>query len=573
MKKVRTILYLVLVGLLFAGCVPSMYTEGVEHSDFPTKNLPIYDNAIVFYFERDKGICELEFGSQDGVEAIMEYYKEVLEDEGYTIQRESDRYDDEYYVEGYAGDWYFEIDVEEASTKLERHFVTVTKIVVEPSEEDRQGDGKEDEGVEHEKKEKNVNRYSEPDGFDVMEMDQKRIKDFDWDSISEDIKTKFDKGMEYYDEGKYKRAFANFSECAEEGHPTAQGMLGECYYYGDGVDKDIDKAANWFKRGAWQGDEQSQYSLGFLYINGQGVKEDEDAGIYLVQCAANQGYLHAQLYLGWCYETGRIYELDYNKALFWYTKAADQGDVDAIVWIGEYNMYYEEGNTIYYKKAVEYFEKAVELEDSRGNYYLARCYYFGCYYDVDYEKAVEILKPALDDKDSRAQYMMGRMYYDGEGVEQDYEQAARYYKLSAEQGNIFGMNDYGDLYETGLGVEQDYDKAFYWYQRAAYYGDGMALYNVGHFYYEGWGVERDYETAVYYYNASAEQEVHVGQWGLGICYENGHGVEQDLSQAKYWYQLAADQGLEEAVEALKGLEAVEADTEPKGDVDDDVQGA
>ena len=577
MKRIKNAFWVAVIYMMvmmFSSCAPSIYTRGVEHDDFPKKDIPIYDGAVVFSFEGDKDECEIEYGSEDEVKDIMEFYQEELGGDDYIIVRESDSYDDEYYVEGYIDDRYFEIEVEEAPRKYEEYFVSVVSISVEPIEGEKGvGNGEVDENAAEEKKEKNGTAFKDPDGYDVYEMDQKRIKDFDWESISEDIKTRFQDGMDYYDEGKYKRAFAAFSECAEEGHPTAQGMLGDCYYYGEGTDEDIDKAVYWYKRGAWLGDEMSQYSLGFAYLYGESVEADEDAGIFLVQCSANQGYMYAQTYLGWCYEYGQFYDYDMEKAAFWYAKAADQGDLDSILWLGKYNLYYEEGNDIYYKKAVEYFEKAIELESIEAYYYMAICYYNGYYYEQDYEKTIEYLQPALEAEDSWAQSLMGWMYYEGEGVEQDYEQTAYYYELSAKQGNPVAMNNYGDLYETGLGVEQDYDEAFYWYRRAVAFGDGVALYNVGHFYYEGWSVERDYDTAVYYYKMSAEQEEACGQCGLAICYENGHGVEQDLSQAKYWYQLAADQGYEEAMEALERLSDVEADTQPIDDDKDDLLGA
>lgn len=566
--KVRIVSVLFTVILLVSGCMPSIYIQGVDYSDYPDRKVPVYDDAVVYSFDGDKNVCEIEYGTNGKIDDISEFYREEFEDEDYTILNISDEKDDEFHAEGYIDDIYFEIKAEEASGEPEDYFESTVTVKIEEytSEEIEQSETEEKNPEPAE-----VTPEPEGNGANSVEKDIKllgeaKIADFDWDSISDDIIAAYDEGMAYYEEGKYRRAAEDFTLCAEAGHPTAQGMLGDCYYYGEGVERNLDTAIYWYTEGALQGDELSQYSLGYMYLYGEGVKKDVEGGIYLTESAANQGYLAAQDFLGWCYEYGQYVDWDLEQAAYWYGLVADQDNVRAIIWMGEYYFFeMNEGDTDY-QKAVEYFERAIELEENLdAYYYIALSYYLGIYYEQDYQQAIDYLQYGVDAEDSRSQYLMGELYYFGNGVERDYEQAAYYYELAAEQGLPIAMNNFGDLYETGLGVEQDYDLAFYWYSRAVVYGDGVAQYNMGHFYYEGWSVERDYDMAAYYYKLSAEQGTDVGQWGLGICYENGHGVALDLPLAKYWYQLAADQGLDEAIEALKGLEDVEAATEPEAD--------
>ena len=55
----------------------------------------------------------------------------------------------------------------------------------------------------------------------------------------------------------------------------AQLKLGKMYEYGDdGVLKDYEKAAHWYKKAAENGDAEAQYNLGWLYDHGKGVSED-----------------------------------------------------------------------------------------------------------------------------------------------------------------------------------------------------------------------------------------------------------------------------------------------------------
>ena len=574
MKNIKRVILLgtILCTLIaLTGCIPSIYKKGVEYSDFPDKDIPIYDDAVVFSFERDGEKSEIEYGSEDTVEDIMEFYKDEFDSDEYTVLKENDKYDDEYYVEGYTDDLYFEIDIEEASKSLEKYFATTVKMSVEPyvkkeeeSTADKKGEMLEDEPIQEDEVQPET-----ADGYDIREMDQKKIIHFDWDTISDDIKTLFDEGMAYYEDGKYRDAAENFLECAKAGHPTAQGMTGDCYYFGEGVEANIDESISWYMKGAWQGDEHSQYSLGYMYLYGEGVEADEDIGIFLLKCSAEQGYLYAQEYLGWCYESGQFVKRDIKEAVFWYSMAAEQDDINVILWLAEYYLYGTKETDADYEKAVEYYEKAANLGSTDAAYSLAIIYYLGIHFDVDYEKAIEYLQMGLEQGDSRCQYLMGESYYFGNGVEQDYEKCAEYYKMAAEQGLPIAMNNYGDLFETGMGVELDYDQAFYWYTKAVAFGDGVAQYNVGHFYYEGWSVERNYNMAVYYYELSANQGTDCGQYGLAMCYENGNGVEQDLPLAKYYYQLAADQGYEDAVEALKRFDDIEAADEPEQEEPED----
>jgi TPR repeat protein len=54
----------------------------------------------------------------------------------------------------------------------------------------------------------------------------------------------------------------------------AQFELGERYYRGEGVPRDMAKAAEWWQEAAEQGHASAQYSLGFMYYRGEGVPED-----------------------------------------------------------------------------------------------------------------------------------------------------------------------------------------------------------------------------------------------------------------------------------------------------------
>ena len=63
--------------------------------------------------------------------------------------------------------------------------------------------------------------------------------------------------------------------------------------HGEGVAKDLGRAAHWYEKAAEQGKKIAQFNLGGLYERGEGVEQDA------------------------------------ARAAHWYAKAAEQGDADA----------------------------------------------------------------------------------------------------------------------------------------------------------------------------------------------------------------------------------------------------
>ncbi|WP_206081787.1 tetratricopeptide repeat protein [Hallella mizrahii] len=104
-----------------------------------------------------------------------------------------------------------------------------------------------------------------------------------------------DKGIEYYNNKDYANAVKCFQQAAEQGDAKSQNYMGECYYYGNGVTKNLQEAAKWYRKAAVQGNANAQNSLGYCYENGEGVEKNGE------------------------------------EAFFWYRKAAQQGDADGVI--------------------------------------------------------------------------------------------------------------------------------------------------------------------------------------------------------------------------------------------------
>ena len=84
---------------------------------------------------------------------------------------------------------------------------------------------------------------------------------------------------------------------AQAGDAKSQNELGDCYYFGKGVEENYDKAFDWFKKSAEQGYPAAQFNLGLCFYYGKGVKEDTDRALEFLKQSAEQGHSVAQEWL------------------------------------------------------------------------------------------------------------------------------------------------------------------------------------------------------------------------------------------------------------------------------------
>ena len=76
---------------------------------------------------------------------------------------------------------------------------------------------------------------------------------------------------------------------------SARFNLGMAYYNGDGVPRDVDKAARWFRLAVKQNFSEAQYTLGVLLVEGdEGFAKNQAEGLGLLRLAAAQGHLAAK---------------------------------------------------------------------------------------------------------------------------------------------------------------------------------------------------------------------------------------------------------------------------------------
>ena len=92
----------------------------------------------------------------------------------------------------------------------------------------------------------------------------------------------------------YQDAFAWFSNAAEGGLAQAQYMTGFMLMQGQGTERSVPLAIEFFKKAANQNDTAAQYVLGQIYWKGLGVPKDKKEGRAWLEKAAAGGNLAAR---------------------------------------------------------------------------------------------------------------------------------------------------------------------------------------------------------------------------------------------------------------------------------------
>ncbi|MDO8355530.1 MAG: tetratricopeptide repeat protein [Nitrospirota bacterium] len=149
-------------------------------------------------------------------------------------------------------------------------------------------------------------------------------------STSSPVLANFDTALIAYKNGNFTEAFKQLQPLEEQSHPQSQLLLGVMYLEGEGVKRNYQTAAQWFRKSAEQGDEIAEFNLGLLYERGKGVPRDMSQAVYWYRWAAEGSHPDAQFRLARLYVTGKGVKRDTVEALVWLHLAARLGQEDAL---------------------------------------------------------------------------------------------------------------------------------------------------------------------------------------------------------------------------------------------------
>ena len=238
-------------------------------------------------------------------------------------------------------------------------------------------------------------------------------------------------------EPDYGQALSYYKQAYALGHQGARLRLGLLYDEGIVVQRDAEKAAQYY-RGYVGGNlyqhrcvntTQALYYLGRHFAVGYDQSKKEKMKIEFLERAAAQGHEQALFELGKAYYRATGDRKNFPKAIECLKEAGDLGRIKAYFWLGQ--AFYREGDIPH---AVEFFKKAIEKDFNKEwmRYGLSKIY-LQHYKDKNYlQDAVELLTEASNQGECWAQYKLGKMYLEGFGVSRNPEMGINYFKHAME---------------------------------------------------------------------------------------------------------------------------------------------
>lgn len=205
---------------------------------------------------------------------------------------------------------------------------------------------------------------------------------------------KYEQAYTFYKAKEYKKALPLLKELTNNNYPEAMCLLGECFDFGRGVNKDIKKAVELYQRSADMGCARSLNNIGSCYQYGDGVEKNVVKAYEYYIKATEQHYAKAQLNLGWLYQDNdflqkmeirpkgdwEVYQFQQSEK--WFRLAARNGLADGYYGLGcLYDTQLDYNGNI--EKAYKLYEKSAEMGSLSGQAEMA----FICFCHGEMENA------------------------------------------------------------------------------------------------------------------------------------------------------------------------------------------
>lgn len=341
-----------------------------------------------------------------------------------------------------------------------------------------------------------------------------------------------------------------FEMAPEELDADGCAFLGS-YFAGN---EDYSAALDWYLKAAELGSTPAMSNLGAMYYWGRGVEKDIELALEWTLKAANLGHVYAMNQYGYyLFEDNHLWELiekKYTDALAGYQAAAESGDPVAMYNIGQ--MYFGGlgGLNVSAETAIDWYRKAAELGDAPAMYALGEIYEYGYGSSVtqDYGIALDWYRKAAELGDADAMNSLAYMYSNGLGVEADAARSEEWYRKAYEAQRSGGTGDgHIDYYIADLDAYKD--AAMELFQKAAAAGNSYAMNNIGYYGYEVGYVYVDNDQAISWYKKAAEEGNATAMENLAFQYYRS----ENYDSAMEWFIKAYANGEDSAADSINDM--------------------
>jgi TPR repeat protein len=221
-------------------------------------------------------------------------------------------------------------------------------------------------------------------------------------------------------------------KAASLGATDAQYAMGVACRKGDGVEKDLPRALEWYRKAAAKNHPHALYDLAVTYLSEKTNHASLVLGHDYMLLAAKAGHREAQFQCALSHFEGNLATQDYERGKEWLTKAAEGG------W-------------------------------GRAEFYLFHGYYYGIppapgcpAYPKDRTEGVRWLRRAAQHEQLQAQSILAVLLIQGTDVEPNATEAEKWLRFAAEHGYAAAQNDLGFAILNGDAGTSDLVEACMW---------------------------------------------------------------------------------------------------------------
>ncbi len=331
----------------------------------------------------------------------------------------------------------------------------------------------------------------------------------------------------------------------------AQYILASLYFYGNGVEKDVETSFKYCLKAAGNGDSNAELWLGkdYIFAVDYPLEQNVALGIDYLTKAAEQGEADAHYFLGYLYYMGEYVPQDVDKAEGSFIMAEICNVPGAFAYLGQ--IYYERG---------EYEQAREHLEKSYSQYNLLLCattlvqlYKNGLGGPQNIAKAVEVVDKLVSQDCAGAEDILfaADAYYAGKGIPRNIDKAVQYYQMI---GNETPEIKYklGCIALEGQSSLLSKNQCIFYLETAGNQGVRGAFSKLGYYFLSVNNADRARE---YFQRSFQEGNVDDGVL-VGKIYEAGTpSMYKNMNEAVRWYKMAAEKGSQKAMDELSHIKS------------------
>lgn len=331
---------------------------------------------------------------------------------------------------------------------------------------------------------------------------------------------------------------------------TKEHAIGAMYENGVQVDKDNEKAAYWYKKGAENNDADSMVDYAELLGNGLGVSIDRDKADELILAAGRLGNVRG------LYKTGLYYRDagDYQKAIKYLQEAATKGWSDSYAEIGSM---FEEGKLggQRVRESIDWYEKGAEAGSLQSKHFLGVALFEGVAGKRDQPRAVKLLEEVAASDNywqvATVLWALGNFYSSADSLVFDSVRAKKVYEMAAAKGHPCSRTKVAGILldESPRNVDQAIDIL----QSGVRDKQPQSILFFAKRLLNGEGVSRDPQRAESLLKLGADVKDTDSMLLLADSYRSGAFGKTNTIAAAQYFSMAAQHGSKDAEDRLKQL--------------------